>query len=325
MYRTLSTLILAAALTAGASFTSAARAADQPPTPPPRDAANPPGDDARPRRPALSLSNGPGGFHLLPPRAGEKLNLTPDQQKQLADLEADVTAKLNKILTAEQKEQLEKMRPPPPPPGDASDNTGSDRPPQPTPLPAQQNGDTSKPPAQPGAQKDQDPSHLAVTFIGGYETDPQDHGRPVVLIAAALNVPSEVFRKAFSNVKPAGPGQEPEPAQVRLNKQTVMRSLGPYGVTDDRLNEVSNFYRYSKSKGEMWRNTAAVAYATVHDGVVTGFTITNPGSGYSSPPKIAVAGMPDVAATATLSHGTDFKTNGSIKEISLDGAKPAAQ
>jgi hypothetical protein len=319
MSKRLSTLILAAVLAAGTSFTSAAPSADQPANPPPPDAAGPPGDGARPRR--------PGGFHLLPPRAAERLNFTADQQKQLADLETEVKAKLDKILTAEQKEQLEQMRPPPPPPpppppdGNAPDNAGPDRPQRPAPPPAQQDGDATK--APPGALKDEDPSHRAVTFTGGYETDPVDHGRPVVLIAAALKVPSEVFRKAFSNVKPAGPGQEPEPAQVRLNKQTLMRSLGPYGITDERLNEVSNYYRYSSSKGEMWRNTPATAYATVRDGVVTGFTMTNPGSGYSSPPKISVAGMPDVAATATLSFGTDFKTNGSIKEITLVGGKPA--
>src|SRR5271170_7066058 len=107
---------------------------------------------------------------------------------------------------------------------------------------------------------------VALTFSGGYETVGVDRGRPVVLIAAALNVPPEVFRKAFSNVKPAPAGQQPEPAQVVKNKQALMSSLGPYGVTDDRLNEVSNYYRYSRSKGEMWRTTPAEAYATVNNG-----------------------------------------------------------
>jgi len=44
----------------------------------------------------------------------EQLNLTADQQKQLADLEADVKAKLEKILTPEQLKQLREMRPPSP-------------------------------------------------------------------------------------------------------------------------------------------------------------------------------------------------------------------
>jgi hypothetical protein len=53
-----------------------------------------------------------GGFHLLPPRAAEQLNLTADQQKQVADLEAEVKAKLEKILTPEQMQKLKQMRPP---------------------------------------------------------------------------------------------------------------------------------------------------------------------------------------------------------------------
>ena len=54
---------------------------------------------------------------VLPPFARDELNLTADQQKQLADLEKEVKAKLEKILTAEQKKTLEEMRPPGPPPG----------------------------------------------------------------------------------------------------------------------------------------------------------------------------------------------------------------
>jgi len=52
------------------------------------------------------------GFHLLPPRAMEQLNLTADQQKQVAALEAETKTKLEKILTADQLEQLKQMRPP---------------------------------------------------------------------------------------------------------------------------------------------------------------------------------------------------------------------
>jgi hypothetical protein len=35
---------------------------------------------------------------------------------------------------------------------------------------------------------------VPVNFSGGHETDPRDHGRPVVLVAAALKVRPEVFR-----------------------------------------------------------------------------------------------------------------------------------
>src|SRR5947209_13284057 len=54
---------------------------------------------------------------VLPPFARDELNLTDEQQKQLADLERDVKAKLERILTAEQKKKLEELRPPGPPGG----------------------------------------------------------------------------------------------------------------------------------------------------------------------------------------------------------------
>jgi Spy/CpxP family protein refolding chaperone len=72
-------------------------------------------------------AGGPGGqrgFHLLPPRAVEQLNLTANQQKQLADLEADVKAKIEKILTPDQLKQLREMRPPPPRGGMGGDGPG---------------------------------------------------------------------------------------------------------------------------------------------------------------------------------------------------------
>lgn len=55
---------------------------------------------------------GQGGFHLLPPGAQMRLNLTADQLKQLTALEADTKTKLANILTADQMKQLEQMRPP---------------------------------------------------------------------------------------------------------------------------------------------------------------------------------------------------------------------
>jgi hypothetical protein len=162
-------------------------------------------------------------------------------------------------------------------------------------------------------------SQAPVTFTGGYETDPRDHGRPVILIAAALKVTSDVFREAFSHVHPAGPGRGgPTDSEARKNKAALMNALGKFGVTNDRLNEVSNYYRYASFRGDMWRNTPATAYATVRNGVVTGFVITNPGSGYSSTPKISVSGMANAKGAVTLAYGTDFKINGSVKEIVLD-------
>lgn len=55
---------------------------------------------------------GQGGFHILPPRAQEQLKLTDEQKTQIAALETETKAKLEKILTPEQMQQLKNMRPP---------------------------------------------------------------------------------------------------------------------------------------------------------------------------------------------------------------------
>lgn len=55
-----------------------------------------------------------GGFKagtVLPPFMVEELKLTDAQKAQLADLEKDVKAKLDKLLTDEQKKALENIRP----------------------------------------------------------------------------------------------------------------------------------------------------------------------------------------------------------------------
>jgi len=62
--------------------------------------------------PAGGPGRSPGGFHILPPRAQEQLNLTADQQKQLKDLEVEIKAKIETILTPAQMDQLKQMRPP---------------------------------------------------------------------------------------------------------------------------------------------------------------------------------------------------------------------
>jgi hypothetical protein len=156
---------------------------------------------------------------------------------------------------------------------------------------------------------------VPVVFTGGHDTYGPDRGRPVVLVAAGLGVPAEVFRQAFSKVHPAPAGQEPATAQVRLNKQALMESLSPYGVTDARLNEVSNFYRYRRESGELWKHTDAQAVATVRHGAVTSITITNPGAGYSSLPQASLAGMPNIVLTPVVSFAADLAKNGSITVI----------
>ena len=136
-------------------------------------------------------------------------------------------------------------------------------------------------------------THLPLRITGGHDTEDVDRGRPVVLVAAALGVPSAVFREAFTHVHPAGPGEEPQPDQVRENKRALMEKLGPYGVTDDRLNEVSNYYRYRRSAGEMWKNLPADGYSIMRDGKLE-IVITSPGAGYSTPPTITVEAMPNI-------------------------------
>lgn len=158
---------------------------------------------------------------------------------------------------------------------------------------------------------------IRVVITGGHETNPVDHGRPVILIASMLGVPEEVFREAFRGVSPAGAGQEPNPIQVRMNKSALLEVLGPYGVTNDYLDEVSNYYRYNGSAGETWPQVNATAEVILTNGVLSGIEITNAGSGYTSAPTVTLINS-DRTATATLSFTTDFDTNGSISAITVD-------
>ena len=161
---------------------------------------------------------------------------------------------------------------------------------------------------------------VAVTFAGGHDTDRRDHGRPVTLVAAALAVPADVFREAFTHVHPAGPGSGgPTPAEARQNKDALLSRLAKYGVTNDRLDEVSNYYRYPPGRGSTWKHRAATAVAIVRDGKVVGLDVTDGGAGYTTPPAVTVEGQPGVTVTATLSFGTDLATNGSIKSLAVAG------
>jgi hypothetical protein len=168
------------------------------------------------------------------------------------------------------------------------------------------------------AQPDQDPlmKRVPVRFSEGHETDRRDHGRPVVLIAAALGVSSDVFRDAFSHVRPAPAGTRPSPDQVRKNKEALMDALGPHGVTNDRLDEVSNYYRYVRSRGEMWPTKPAVAFVEVKDGKIVRFVVTKGGAGYSSSPTVSVPGF-DIATKVELSFGKNLETNGAVKAITV--------
>ena len=54
---------------------------------------------------------------VLPPFVRDEIELTPEQEKQIADLERDVKQRLSKILTDEQKKKIESLRPKGPPDG----------------------------------------------------------------------------------------------------------------------------------------------------------------------------------------------------------------
>jgi len=157
---------------------------------------------------------------------------------------------------------------------------------------------------------------VPVVFSGGHETDRQDGGRPVVLIAAALGVKPEVFREAFKNVTPARDGK-PTAELAKRNKDALMKVLQPYGITNERLDEVSNYYRYQPQRGELWKTAPAKAHAVVEDGKVKQIVVTDPGSGYSTSPKATVQGLEKTPLKVTLQFGKELKTNGSVKQIEV--------
>lgn len=161
---------------------------------------------------------------------------------------------------------------------------------------------------------------VPLIFSGGHETDPRDRGRPVVLVAAGLGVKPAVFRKAFSGVTPARDGR-PTAAEARANKQALLKVLAPYGVTNERLDEVSDYYRYRPQVGDLWKNTPAEGYAVVEGGKITKLVITRPGAGYSSAPEAAAQGMEDVELKTTLRFAKDLKKNGSIASVELAPAE----
>jgi hypothetical protein len=159
---------------------------------------------------------------------------------------------------------------------------------------------------------------VTVKISGGHGTDPQDHGRPVVLVAAGLGVPTEVFREAFRGVTPAGQGSGgPTEAEAQRNKAALLSVLAPYGVTNEELDRVSNYYRYNASAGEVWRQRAASAKATIRNGKVVSIAIADGGAGYSSTPTVTVPGYPKARITATVSYGKDLATNGAVTALKV--------
>lgn len=177
--------------------------------------------------------------------------------------------------------------------------------------------------ALPAAQSQQPKqvTRVPVVFSEGHDTDRRDRGRPVVLIANALGVSPQVFRDAFSHVRPAHAGTEPDPRQVQANKGALLSALGKYGVTNEKLDQVSDYYRYPPGRGKIWHTKPAVANALVQDGKITGYEIVSGGAGYTSPPIVSVPTMPNARATATLAFGKVLETNGSVSAITVAPAK----
>jgi Spy/CpxP family protein refolding chaperone len=105
--KTMKTKTSIALLAAIGALALAANAQDNNP-----NAGGPPtGDGERPAH-HQGGPGGQGGMHLLPPRAAETLKLTDEQKTQITALETETKAKLEKILTPEQMQQLKNMRPP---------------------------------------------------------------------------------------------------------------------------------------------------------------------------------------------------------------------
>jgi EF hand len=91
-----------------------------------------PGDD-RGGPPPGRGPGGPGGppqpGQILPPFLQDRLNISPEQRKQLEALQKEVDSKLARILTPEQKKQLKDMRDRFGPPGRGPGDRGPGGPP----------------------------------------------------------------------------------------------------------------------------------------------------------------------------------------------------
>jgi hypothetical protein len=155
-----------------------------------------------------------------------------------------------------------------------------------------------------------------VEFVGGHEIGKNDFGRPVALMAAALGVTPEQFREAFSGVRPAR-GRGPTREEQRENKEALMRVLAPLGVTNERMDEVANYYRFRPQDGELWPTEEAEAYAEVKDGKIVRVVVTAAGSGYSSPPMVRVEGFEKTKLTARLLLSEELEKNGGLAAVDV--------
>jgi hypothetical protein len=159
---------------------------------------------------------------------------------------------------------------------------------------------------------------VPLVFSGGHAIGEGDFGRPINLMAAGLGVKPEQFREAFSGVTPAK-GRGPTKDEERRNKAALMKVLKPLGVTNERMDEVANYYRFRPQSGEMWPTAPAKGYAVVEDGRVKRVVVTEPGSGYNTPPVVTVEGVEGVKLRARVSFGKELKTNGGVAGVEVVG------
>lgn len=153
---------------------------------------------------------------------------------------------------------------------------------------------------------------VPVTISGGFELHSNDYGRPVPLYASMLGVPPSVFRRAFSGVHP-DPGHDPSTEDQQANKDALMSVLAPYGVTNDELDRVANYYRFDSTKGETWPHRAARAQATVKNGKVVAVRVLDAGVGYTYAPRVSIRGFPRARLVARVVFTEQFGTNGQIR------------
>ncbi|MCR9197095.1 MAG: hypothetical protein NXI04_00460 [Planctomycetaceae bacterium] len=163
-----------------------------------------------------------------------------------------------------------------------------------------------------------------VILEGGNLTDHRDGGRPVALIAAALDVTPDVFREAFRNVQPSRLGP-PTAFRAQANKRVLMDALSRWGVTNDRLDEVSDYYRYRPEQGEFWPHEPARARAVIEDGQVTGIELLAAGHGYLSAPRVTIIGFEDVRVDVQIGYSTQFARNGRVASLQIADAQATEQ
>ena len=160
-------------------------------------------------------------------------------------------------------------------------------------------------------------TRVPVVISGGHEINPMDHGRPVALVAGGLGVSPEVFRDAFSKVHPVAPGSYPDDQRARQNKDVLLGALSRYGITNQRLDAVSDHYRYQPGSGQLWPTKPAMVQAVVQNGVVTSYEVIDGGSGYTSEPSLSVPGARSSPAKINISYSQDLSLNGAITSVIL--------